>query len=434
MKKIFRKTALLSAFVMIATVIFGCSNPLGALLGGNKSQYEIVVNEVFTCASSNGEALVINFDVTNNSDEYVDSSLLVYNTKVVVDGLNLSSDYLSYNNPYALGDVSIAPGTTSTIQAVFDASNASLNGEGQVVIIGTNKRGKSINLFDETINFASVQRKATISPYKMAIVDKTLTDDGEGNDVLVLTIEYTNNSEDSASFSSALDFGVYQNDKKLDTAYLPYKHPLAKSFSDDSDDRFTETKNGNTITFTEYYTISDGTADINVKAIDAWSFDKVSVYEDSFRLADVTRAEFPSNFQFRYITCVIGEEKWGDDIVVMLAGEFTNNSDEAVSFSSVTDIVAKQDGFDLHNAYLPGSSDFTGREILPGETTPVYIGWKLMTTGDVTITITDYTHYADVEIYSATFTIENLIKNTQDFANDQNMLGDEIESEDEMNL
>jgi hypothetical protein len=121
-----------------------------------------------------------------------------------------------------------------------------------------------------------------------------------------------------------------------------------------------------------------------------------------------------SDYSFEVIGACVGMEEYSDEPVVILLGEFTNNSDEAISSSWALDCVAYQSGHELRDAYLRGAGAYTYDNIEPGVTTPVLIGWKLVSATDsIEITVIDRKHYAKEVLFQEKYTVEQLLANTK---------------------
>lgn len=126
-----------------------------------------------------------------------------------------------------------------------------------------------------------------------------------------------------------------------------------------------------------------------------------------------------SKYTFDVETAVVGLDEYSETPVVILMGEFTNDSDETVSFSGALSGSASQDGYSLDEAYLQGASAFNYESIAPGKTVPVFIGWELWDgESDVEILVRDQYHYAKEVVYEETFTIDELLANTKAFADE----------------
>lgn len=120
-----------------------------------------------------------------------------------------------------------------------------------------------------------------------------------------------------------------------------------------------------------------------------------------------------SNYSFSVESALIGTEEYTDTVCVLLVGTFTNESDETVSFGSTLGTVAQQGGYELSEVYLSGASQFNYNEIAPGQSIPVFIAWELVDgTSDVSITVTDMYHYAEEVVFEQSYTIDELIANS----------------------
>lgn len=123
-----------------------------------------------------------------------------------------------------------------------------------------------------------------------------------------------------------------------------------------------------------------------------------------------------SKFAFDITGAIIGTKEYSQDtFVVYVVGEFTNNSDENMDFSSIVDVDVKQDGFELDETYTRGMSKLEYAEIKPGESIPILLGYELLSyEDDVEIVATDRTHYANEVLYEGSYTIDELVANTSD--------------------
>jgi len=135
--------------------------------------------------------------------------------------------------------------------------------------------------------------------------------------------------------------------------------------------------------------------------------------DDNIIVAD--SVDTSSKFSFSVDEALVGLS-YDEEAIVVLVGTFTNNSDESISFSWALEATAMQNGYTLPATYISGSGDYNYNEIAPGSTIPIFIGWKIADSqNDITLTVIDSQHYAKVEIYSQTFTIDELIKNTENY-------------------
>ena len=130
-----------------------------------------------------------------------------------------------------------------------------------------------------------------------------------------------------------------------------------------------------------------------------------------------------SKFSFSVEEALVGLS-YDEEPIVVLVGTFTNNSDESISFSWALEATATQDGYTLPTAYLSGSGDYNYNDIASGSTIPVFIGWKLADgENEITLTVIDRQHYAKEEIYAQTFTIDELIENTENYQDSDDVIG-----------
>jgi len=268
---------ILAISVACTLTLTGCM--FGGLGGGQKTpSMEASIEKVFTTGGYDNETyLVFNLNVKNNTDLVMSGSMIQMYASATLDGQSLSSDYLSSTNPYALdGLSSIAPGATGPAQLVYllPATDGTVS---LVITVDTVDYSGSIEIMNETINLANVEALISESDFKVSITDAIVTDDGEGKDVIVLYISFTNNSDSAESFGTAIDSQLFQNNISLKHGYLPYNHPL----DDDTlwSNEFTDIKNGASIDLMVVYELNDNTNPIEIKLIDRRSFDNKVLLE-----------------------------------------------------------------------------------------------------------------------------------------------------------
>lgn len=125
-------------------------------------------------------------------------------------------------------------------------------------------------------------------------------------------------------------------------------------------------------------------------------------------------ADASSKYVFEVDTAVVGLDEYSEAPVVVLVGDFTNESDETVSFSDALGATASQGGRELSSAYLRGADAFNYESIAPGETVPVFVGWELGDAeSDVEIVVYDQYHYAKQAVFEGAYTIDELLANTE---------------------
>ena len=136
-----------------------------------------------------------------------------------------------------------------------------------------------------------------------------------------------------------------------------------------------------------------------------------------------------SNFSFSVEEALIGFN-YNEEPIVVLVGTFTNDSEDTISFSWALDATAVQGGYTLPTAYVSGSGDYNYNEIAPENTIPIILAWKIADgDNDITLTVVDSRHYAKEEIYSQTFTIDELIENTENYHGAEDIIDRSLEVE-----
>ena len=133
-----------------------------------------------------------------------------------------------------------------------------------------------------------------------------------------------------------------------------------------------------------------------------------------------------SKYAFEVDTAVVGLDEYSEAPVVVLVGDFTNESDETVSFSDALGATASQGGRELSSAYLRGADAFNYESVAPGETVPVFVGWELGDAeSDVEIVVYDQYHYAKQAVFEGVYTIDELLAGTEALAGELEGIIDE---------
>lgn len=84
-----------------------------------------------------------------------------------------------------------------------------------------------------------------------------------------------------------------------------------------------------------------------------------------------------------------------------------------MDFSSIVDVEVRQDGFELDRSYTSALSKLNYAEIEPGSSIPIVLGYKILSSSDIDIVCTDHTHYANQVLCEETYSIKELVKNTE---------------------
>jgi len=270
--------------VILAVILCLCAFALVGCKGADpKAPYEVSIDEVFTCNTYSGEVLVVNLDITNTSKDYIDAGMVVYSITAKLDGASMNVSYLSTDSAnYINSDVKIAAGETAKAQAAFEVSGEA---EGEITLVGVTyaeNSDKQVEFLNETIDFSEVERKVTESSYELTIDNVLKSDDGEGNDIIIIDMTFTNNSDEATSFGYAIDLEIFQNGTALKGGYIPYNHP---SYDEELEgNTYLDIKSGISTQLRKVYTLNDANAPIEVKATEAMSYDTDSLLEKEIQI------------------------------------------------------------------------------------------------------------------------------------------------------
>jgi len=281
-----KRKVLAIILVLVVTCVFGLA---GCGSGGpgpaqKKPTMEASIDKVFTVGSYDGKKLlVVNLDVTNNSDFNLSATSVQMYATASLDGKTLASAFLSDSNPVALPwTSSIGPGAEGPAQLVFELSAT----EGMVdlsIAVDSIDYTDKIVILDESFDLAGVEAVVSESEFNVKVTNAIVTDDGSGKDLLVLYINFTNNSDSAMSFSYAINANLFQNDIALKRAYLPYNHPLDDS--DLSSNTYTEIKKGASIDLILVYDLYDAVNPVEIQLVDMQSYDYAVILEKTIQIA-----------------------------------------------------------------------------------------------------------------------------------------------------
>lgn len=400
---------LLAVFVMLCMAT-GCGK-------SGKAPYEATMSKVFMCDDAyTGSIIAINLDVTNNTGDYISAYTPVYEMTASLDGANLETAFLLSDNPEAIDNSQmIAADETGQAQAAYLLPDGVTEGTLSVLVVALSTDGKSqITVLEQDIDLSTVEKVVSEAVYDVTLDDKKLTDDEDGNPLLVLDLTFTNNSSKATSFGSAVEMQMFQNGVGLTSAYLPYRHPMYDEEMYGSD--YTDIQPGNSIAIRRVYGLNDLDSDVELSCIDFDSFDQKKILEETIDLSGVEAVVAESAYEFSMDEILIGYSDYNDDYVVVMVGEFTNNSDEDISFSTALDITARQSGMEMQSTYVPGASSYNSNNISPGTTIMVALAWELNSSeDDVSITVIDRYSYNKMTVFEETYTIDELLDNTLNY-------------------
>ncbi len=130
-----------------------------------------------------------------------------------------------------------------------------------ITVAGGAILGSAIDDSENVENVGSLRAEETVADdgvlgdYVCSIVSAELTKDWEGNDAVLVTYEFTNNSSEASSFGIALEDAVYQDGISLELAVLDY----------DYTDVFVDIKPGATLNVQQAYALRDTTTPLEIE-------------------------------------------------------------------------------------------------------------------------------------------------------------------------
>lgn len=122
-----------------------------------------------------------------------------------------------------------------------------------------------------------------------------------------------------------------------------------------------------------------------------------------------------SKYSLAPISALAGTDNATGKAAAAFAWTFTNNSDSRISFDVALSVRAVQDGRELTGVYLPQASEANGAEIEPKSSATVCKAFRLQSTSPITLTVIDRTHYARKVVFMRTYTLGELLANTEAF-------------------
>ncbi len=109
---------------------------------------------------------------------------------------------------------------------------------------------------------------STLGSYNVEIMSCRLAKDYEGDSVVIVKYNFTNNGDEAIAFYTAFDDEVYQNDIGLNPAYV-----LKDTANYSADNQTKQIKTGASIEVEVAYELNDTTSDIVVEVEELFSFD-----------------------------------------------------------------------------------------------------------------------------------------------------------------
>lgn len=281
-----RKLSLLTVvFLTVGTLLIGCGDNSEKKSNKEKEEkpmpeYEAKIDDMFTCGSKNsGERLVVNLKVKNLSEESLDSFSPAYDLDVYVDDNLLETTHLDRNNPYYVEERKIKSGKTGISQSTFSLEDVDYDDDSEIELILTVHDFvdyRNVVVLEKTVSMSDVDIVESESEIEVALDNVTVTDNGEGTNLLVLDFTFTNNSDDPISFGKAVDGSVFQAGIELKSGHLPYKHPM---YDDEVESTSSsEIKSGASVVVRRVYELRND-SNVEIQLTDSTSFDNAVILD-----------------------------------------------------------------------------------------------------------------------------------------------------------
>lgn len=264
---------------------------LSGCAGGNAGpEFDVRVERAWTTGGYDGKKmLVLDLVVKNNGIESVPADYVGYScTTASQGGTALTQGYLSSEVPGALPMMggNLAPGEEGQGQVAFELKGEDLV---EAVVAPRTVDGKStVEVYRETLDLSQIEKVESQSAFDIEIQGATVADDGEGKDLVVVDLLFTNNADEARSLSSAADVQLYQNDVELKQGYLPYRHPSYDEARDAN--RSTKVKKGASVEVQAVWELHDAVSPVELKVVDWESYDQRTVLEKTIELAGSVKA------------------------------------------------------------------------------------------------------------------------------------------------
>lgn len=284
--RISRRTFVTMATAAVASLgLVACGGNGGSGQNTKDALFNVEVTNTWTCGNYDGsKLLVIDYNLTNNDSNSMPASVVAsMYTKAKQGERDLSAAYPSPEIPGVLsnGGDTVSAGQTGKGQAAFELVSED---PVDITITADTKDYKSqVEVYKQTIDLSKVQNVESEASFDLKIDKAFVTDDGQGKNLVVLEMTFTNNADKPASLSSSANLELYQNGTQLKTGYLPYNHPQANQ--DMSTNLSTNVNKGVSTQVQEAWELLDTTSPVEFKAIDYASFDQRAVVDKTIDVA-----------------------------------------------------------------------------------------------------------------------------------------------------
>ena len=272
---------LVACAAAVAPLLAGCD--AGSLSGPTPSFEVLEVERTFTVGLHAGTLFGIDLKVKNNTSSEISGASCASDAQAKQGDDELGTGSLPPEVEGVVGeDATVAPGEEGTVEIVWELEN---DDEPVAVAI----RPYDTNLDDrmeelnEEFKLADAEKIESTPSFDVTVDDVQVADDGQGGSLLLLTITFTNRTDDPASYLTAVDPQLYQNGVELKSGYLPYGHPSKNE--DLEENRSINVKYGASVQLMDVYELYDATSPVELKLVDRASYDQRAAVDTTLELS-----------------------------------------------------------------------------------------------------------------------------------------------------
>lgn len=255
----------------------------------------------------------------------------------------------------------------------------------------------------ETEAEQTIKEKSSNSEYNVEILSNEIKKDSNGNFILVVEYNFTNNSEESKAFVYACSDKVYQNGIECNTAY----------FVDgiDTSGMSNEVQSGCSISFKTAYELQNVDTPVEIKVSKFLSRDTVYL-DENIDLTEAKNAfsqyeaENPGT-SFKVVSTSISKD-FEDKPVLVVEYEYYNGENEAKSFMWACNDKVFQNGIECNSTVIGCDeidSSLQRNDIMPKTTLTLKVGYILADTSSP-VNVILYDRYGKNELLNQTIDIQ----------------------------
>lgn len=173
-------------------------------------------------------AILVSYSFTNNSDENASAIVSLHST-AYQNGVQLDSGIIMDGNLYNANDLmkELQPGASIDVKAAFTLISETAPVEFEITesfSFADDKLGKTFEISEGGITEINVAPTGetinTIGDYTISVISHEPTADYEGKSAILITLGFTNNSDDTTNFVSSINLQAFQDGIELETAIL----------------------------------------------------------------------------------------------------------------------------------------------------------------------------------------------------------------------